>query len=110
MKKLLFIIAVAGIFAACSSANSQDCSKDDKAKTEMTEKKSDCETKEAKSDCATKEKKSDCCDSKKETKSGCEGEKKAETKAEAKSDCATKSGCGAKGKSSDCSGKVHTPC
>jgi len=54
MKKLLFIVAIAGIFAACTSANSQDCSKEDKAKTEMTEKKSDCATKEAKSDCDTK--------------------------------------------------------
>lgn len=102
MKKLLFIIAVAGFFAACTSGNSQDATNDDKAKTEMTEKKSDCATKEAKSDCDTKEKKTDCCDSKKEKKSDCEGTKTSEAK-EAKTGCSTK-------EKADCGSKGNTPC
>jgi Ni/Co efflux regulator RcnB len=101
MKKLLFILAVAGIFAACSSANSQDCSKDDKAKTEMTEKKSDCATKEAKSDCDTEKKKSDCDTSKEAKKSDCGGDKTSKTEA--------KTGCSEKQKA-ECGAAGHTPC
>ncbi len=82
MRKVLFILAIAGIFAACNSTDGQE--KNEKASTEISDKKSDCNSettdKEAKSDCdgektaETKAYGSDCCDSKK--KSDCEGETK----------------------------------